>query len=394
MSLIDNLSDDFLWQEFLNHKKSSLLTDKIIKDYESFISNKNYKNIVNKIVMQSYTFSNPQKIIISKMGSSKKRIVYSFNDGETYILKMLSYLLYKYDSLFAPNLYSFRQNKSVRTAVSDLIQSNIKSKCAYKVDIKNYFNSIPLSNLLLNLKKDLNDEKLYSFFETLLNNKKVSYNGRNIEEEKGIMAGVPISSFLANYYLKDLDFYFYNQKIIYFRYADDIIIFDYESNINKHREYIITYLKSVGLEINTEKEFLYNPGEKFEFLGFSFDNGIIDLSNNSVKKIKGKIRRTAKGLRRWMLKKNATSEVTIKAMNRKFNRKFFGKSENDLSWKYYFFPIINTTKSLKIIDNYMQDWQRYIVTGVHNKKNLEKVPYNFLKKCNYIPLVSEYYKNN
>ena len=29
MSLIDNLSDDFLWQEFLNHKKSSLLTDKI-----------------------------------------------------------------------------------------------------------------------------------------------------------------------------------------------------------------------------------------------------------------------------------------------------------------------------------------------------------------------------
>ena len=337
MSLIDNLSDDFLWQEFLNHKKSSLLPDKIVKDYEYYINNKAYKNTSTKIISQDYTFSIPRKILISKMGKSKKRTVYSFNEDETYILKILSYLLYKYDYLFAPNLYSFRQNTGVKTAILNLTKSDIKSKYAYKVDIKNYFNSVPVPNLLSSLKKDLNDEKLYTFFESLLNNKKVSYNGITIEEEKGIMAGVPISSFLANYYLKDLDYYFYNQKIIYFRYADDIIIFDYESNINKHREYIITYLQSVALEINTDKEFLYNPGEKFDFLGFSFDNGIIDLSNNSVKKIKGKIRRTAKGLRRWMLKKNATPEVTIKAMNRKFNRKFFGKSENDLSWKYYFF---------------------------------------------------------
>ena len=33
---------------------------------------------------------------------------------------------------------------------------------------------------------------------------------------------------------------------------------------------------------------------------------------------------------------------------------------------------------------YMQDYQRYIVTGKHNKKNYEKVPYSYLKKCNYI----------
>ena len=56
------------------------------------------------------------------------------------------------------------------------------------------------------------------------------------------------------------------------------------------------------------------------------------------------------------------------------------------------FPLINTSNSLKKIDKYMQDWQRYIITGKHNKKNYEKVPYSFLKKCNYKSLVNEYYK--
>ena len=193
------------------------------------------------------------------------------------------------------------------------------------------------------------------------------------------MAGVPISAFLANYYLKDLDKYFYDQNIIYARYADDIIVFgENVDKVKQYQQYIKEYLNNHGLIVNEKKEFFYNPKEKFEFLGFSYQNGIIDLSDNTIKKIKGKIKRTSKGLRRWKLKKEASDEITLKAMNRKFNRKFYGKNENDLTWKYWFFPVINTTSSLKIVDKYMQDWQRYIITGKHNKKNFEKVPYSFL----------------
>ena len=94
-----------------------------------------------------------------------------------------------------------------------------------------------------------------------------------------------------------------------------------------------------------------------------------------------------------MLRKNASVEITLKAMNRKFNRKFFGKNENELTWKYWFFSIITTDKTLKSIDTYMQEEQRYLITGKHNKKNFEKVPYELLKKCNYKSLVNEYYKS-
>lgn len=162
------------------------------------------------------------------------------------------------------------------------------------------------------------------------------------------MAGTPISAFLANYYLKELDEYFYKNHILYARYADDILVFGHSmEEVQKYKKLITDFLYHKNLSINPEKEHFYNLNERWEFLGFSFKNGIIDINNHSFKKIKGKIRRTARGLRRWMLRKNATPEVILKAMNRKFNRKFFGKNENDLTWKYWFFPIINTDTTLK-----------------------------------------------
>ena len=95
-----------------------------------------------------------------------------------------------------------------------------------------------------------------------------------------------------------------------------------------------------------------------------------------------------------MIKKDASYQVALKAMNRKYNRKFFGKQDKEeLSWKYWFFPTINTSDSLKIIDNYMQEQERYLVTGKHNKKNYKIVPYELLKECNYRSLVHEYYKD-
>ena len=92
-----------------------------------------------------------------------------------------------------------------------------------------------------------------------------------------------------------------------------------------------------------------------------------------------------------MIKKNANPLGTIKAMNRRYNRKFYGNDNTELSWKYWFFPIINTSKSLKIIDNYYQNQIRYILTGKHCKKNYKKLSYKKLKECNYKSLVHEYY---
>lgn len=390
----DKLIDDSLWLEYYNLKiTKDFISDKEKKELEEFVLNKKYKPIVDKMYKNKYSFSIPKKHLINK-SHGKKRKVYTYTDDEMQVLKYISFLLYEYDYLFSKNLYSFRKNISVKNAVKSLqVTKNIKNMYGYKVDIKNYFNSINTDILLNNLKKDIKDNVLYNFFVDILNNKYVIFEDEEVYEEKGAIAGNPISAFLANYYLREIDEYFWNQKVFYIRYADDILIFaNTKDEINTYKEKLYAFLKQYKLEVNHNKEHFYNVGEPFEFLGFLFDKNTIDLSHNTLVKIKGKIRRSSRGLRRWYIKNNKDCMDAIKAMNRKYNQKFYGNGESELTWKFWFFPSINTDKSLRIIDKYYQDQLRYIVTGKHNKKNYKIVPYTTLKKCNYKSLVNEFYK--
>ena len=394
--LFNDLLDNSKWNEFLEYKLSKDFISKKEKElFSEFILNRKYEKICTKIIAGTYIFSIPKKHLISKGHSTKKRTIYTFNDDEMIILKYISYLLYDYDYLFSPNLYSFRKNTSVKTAIRNISNiKNISNMNGYKVDIQNYFNSIDVSILLDNLKNDIKDEKLYSLISDILLNESVEFNGEVItEDQKGVMAGTPISAFLANYYIKEIDEFFWNQNLVYARYADDIILFcNTKEELQEMQKVLKNFFEKYNLKVNPEKEYFFKPTDKWEFLGFSFDNKTIDLSDNSVRKIKAKIRRSAKGIRRWMLRRNLDYTLALKAMNRKFNRKFFGKQEKEeLSWKYWFFPTINTTKSLKIIDTYMQEQLRFIATGKHNKRNFEKVPYSVLKSCGYKSLVHEYY---
>ncbi len=394
--LNEDLENDIKWNEYLNYKLSKdYINKKEKEELINFIQNKKYKKICDELVNGKYIFSIPKKHIISKGATNKKRVVYTYNEDEMMLLKYISYVLYDYDYIFSPNLYSFRKNNSVKRAIKNISNiKNIRNMYGYKVDIQNYFNSIDINLLLDNLKKDIKDNALFVLIETILKSEYVEYNNKIITENKGAMAGIPISAFLANYYIKEIDEYFWNQNLVYFRYADDIIMFcNTKEDLINNQKILTDFIKKYNLNINHNKEYFFEKNEKWEFLGFSFINGDIDLSENSVRKIKAKIRRSARGIRRWMLKKNVHYNQALKAMNRKYNRKFYGKQDKlELSWKYWFFPTITTDKSLKVIDKYMQQELRYIVTGKHNKRNYKIVPYTVLKNCNYKPLVSEYYK--
>ncbi|MBQ9014278.1 MAG: hypothetical protein IJ094_12145, partial [Bacilli bacterium] len=322
------------------------------------------------------------------------RVVYNYNKDENMILKVISYLVSnRYDNNYYDNLYSFRRKLSTKDAIKKL--ANKKEICklyGYKVDISNYFNSVSVDILLDKMKVFFKDDLvLFNFLKELLVNNNVNINGNIIEETKGIMAGVPISSFLANIYLQDIDEYFYKKQVLYIRYSDDIILFSDKENITKYINKLNELIKINKLKLNKEKIKDINPGEKWEFLGFCYNDGIIDISDIAKKKIKGKIKRSCRKLRRWMIKKNASKERAIAAVIRKFNNKFFCKDEtSELTWCLWYFPVINTSKSLKEIDNYMQNSLRYIATGRYTKKNYN-LRYEDLKKLGYRSLVNEYY---
>ena len=392
-SLLYRLKDDNTWLNYLEFKKKQLSSTKLeIKQLEEYIINKKYKDIVNDILNNNYTFSIPYKHLINKINSDKKRVVYNFNEDENNVLKIITYLFsLEYDNKYSKNCYSFRKKNGPKEAIKKLYNSNINNLYSYKIDIKNYFNSIDINILFNKLDLFINDDPLLlSFIKNILSNPYVNFNNEIIKEKKGIMAGIPISSFLANIYLKDLDDYF--NDITYIRYSDDIIIFCEEKDLNKYIDIINNKIKEFNLEINSDKVTIIKPNDKFDFLGFSFQNNKVDLSNISKQKIKSKIKRTSKKLRRWMINNNASSERAIKCVIRKFNKKFFSlENKNELTWQLWYFPVINTSESLHEIDLYFQENLRFINTGKHNKKNYN-LKYSTLKEYGYKSLVNEYYK--
>ncbi|MBP5279493.1 MAG: hypothetical protein J6Z03_03335, partial [Erysipelotrichaceae bacterium] len=338
-------------------------------------------------------FSYPEKRLISKIDSRKKRAVYTYTKDETWVLKLLAYLLYDYDHKLSDNCYSFRRNINASHAFERIKKiKDINDKYVLKLDIHDYFNSIDVDQLLVILKSVIEEDDLYGFLKYLLKQDKCYFNGELIEEKRGAMAGVPLASFFANFYLIDLDRHYEDDNIPFFRYSDDMIIFfDSKEQLDENFRFIESFLKDKNLQLNMDKYQVSGPGSPFEFLGFSYFNKQIDLSDVTIKKMKAKIRRKAKKIYTNRKKKGLSYNKAAKAMINSFDHKFYDfKGDNDFTWIRFYFPLINCTEGLHEIDKHMVMYLRYLYNGRHNKANY-KITYEQLKKLGYTPLVAEYY---
>ena len=397
MDILTELESRDNWLSFLQYRKDSCrLTEEEEKELQDFIDKEAYRPIVARI-RNGEPFPHPKKAAISKKSTSKKRIVYIYPKQENLVLKLMTHLLLRrYDYLFCPNLYSFRAGHGVKEAICYLTsRPNIGAMWSYKADISNYFNSIPVEGLLPHLKKVLIQEPiLYSFLSGLLLDPLVLDDGILHPEEKGIMAGSPISTFLANLYLAELDAEFLHRGWLYARYSDDIIIFAPSCEELEERVTLIHQtLADKGLVINPDKESRTAPGEKWVFLGVSYEKGVVDVAPVSVDKIKAKMRRKTRALQRWANRKNVSGVNAAKAFIRVFNAKLFENPvSNDLTWARWFFPLITTDASLHVIDQYAQQCIRTLATGKHTK-----AAYNFryeqMKELGYVSLVNRFYRH-
>lgn len=395
MDILTEMEAPALWESFLQYRvESCRLTSQEETELREYIENKDYLPILARI-RRGEPFPHPRKAAISKKSSSKKRIVYVYPPKESWVLKLMTHLLLRrYDHLFTPNLYSFRAGHGVKEAVGFLRRiPGIGGMWSYKADIRNYFNSIPVEKLLTPLNEALSDDpSAYAFIRQLLVDPMVYDQGRLISEEKGIMAGCPLSTFLANLYLRELDGEFLKNHWIYARYSDDIILFaPTREELDERIRLVHRFLGEKGLAINPEKESVTQPGEPWVFLGICCGDGVIDVAPVSVEKIKAKMRRKKRALQRWADRNHVQGVHAARAFIKVFNYKLFENPiSNDLTWARWFFPLITTDASLREIDHYAQQCIRTLATGSHTKS-----AYNFrygqMKELGYVSLVNRYY---
>ena len=397
MSLLERLSDPASWEAFYDYKASLACPTFFLRSLRAAIDEKAYLPVCEKIA-HGERFALPEKAVISKLSSQKKRIVYTYPPAENTVMKLLTYLiLRKYDGLFSSGLYSFRPGRTAKDAVRSLRKAiRGRSMAAYKVDIHDYFNSIPIPRLVPMMEDALADDpELLRFLRSLLEEPCVTDHGKTITEQKGIMAGTPLSSFFANLYLKELDRSFEEQKIPYARYSDDIIVFaESMEEVREHAAKIRQFLSEKGLTVNPEKESFFEPGAPWVFLGFIVDGRTIDIAPATVRKLKQKMRRKTRALARWKKRNGESGERAARAFIRLFNRKLLENArDNELTWSHWFFSMINTTCSLKEIDSYAQECIRYLLSDTRTKARF-RVSYEKIRSLGYRNLVHAYYEEN
>lgn len=395
--MLELLSDIKTWEKFYEYKTSLACPKEFTDELRKFIDSRSFQRICEAID-RGDPFPHPRKSVISKLNSSKKRTVYIYPHDENIVFKLLTYLLLrKYDSLFDSGLYSFRPGLSAKDAVRSLRRvRGIGKMYSYKVDIHDYFNSIPVARLIPMLNEILADDpKLCDFLTNLLADPYVIDRGKTVMEQKGIMAGTPLSSFYANIYMRALDHHFAALGVPYARYSDDIIVFaPSKEETEQYAATIRAFLGEYGLCVNPDKEQFSSPEDGWTFLGFSVKGNVVDIAPATVLKLKGKMRRKAAGLLRWRLRNEVSGEKAAAAFIRIFNRKLLeGPKDNELTWSYWFFPVINSSKSLRVIDNYAQECIRYIISGKRTKARFN-VRYEDIKKLGYRNLVHAYYDYN
>jgi hypothetical protein len=394
MCLLDELSDPAKWEQYYTYKSGLACQKQFLAELRRYIDELAYLPVCESIRCGG-RFPLPKKAVISKTASQKKRTVYSYPDAESMTLKLLTWLLLRrYDGVFSDRLWSFRPARTAKDAIRSLTRTpGTEHAWAYKADISNYFNSVDIPRLLPVLEETLaDDEKTYAFLASLLTEPEVLERGKPVTEQKGIMAGTPQSAFYANLFLKDLDALFSDAGVPYARYSDDIIIFaPTREEAEAHAGTVRAFLAKKGLAMNPEKEQFFAPEEGWDFLGFHVTGRKVDLSRVSVAKMKGKMRRKTRALKRWADRNGIEGANAAKAFIRIFNRKLFESAEgHDLTWAYWFFPVLTTDVSLREIDLYAQECIRYLASGTRTKARFN-VRYEDVKAMGYRCLVHEYY---
>lgn len=395
-SFLDVLKSKDEWESFLKDKIDSNYINKWEQDLiRNYIDEEKYLEAAKQIEEGCYPQELVTKQIVLKPGSEKKRCRYNYSDDVTITLKYLLQYLFKYDDLYPVTCYSYRINHGVKQAVRKLKRKpRFANMYCVNAEIHNYLNAMNVSILLDRLsfvKED--DPEVYRIFERILSRPEVMYEEHIIQDNHGAMAGIPLTPFFANVYLRDIDTVFAENQIDYFRYDDHVMFFaESMEELERLKTFFIAQLALSKLSVSPSKISVKQPGEVIEFLGFACKDGELDLTDSLKEQMKARIKKKAEAARRWQMTRKYASDKAASALIRSMNKTFYGyDDEKGVRWDGWFFPSLTVTDGLQEIDRYMQLYIRYCITGKHYKGNY-RITYDQMKKWGYKNLVNAYYK--
>ena len=348
----------------------------------------------------------PRQNLIRKANSEKRRIIYSYAQKDSYLLKYITFALMDFDDLYEDGLCSFRKDN--RTAAFFRQVRSVdpeRKKYIFQTDFHNYSNSID-QDIALALVEPLfkDDPEFFRFVNWIMKRnayyKKIKNADRSIEwdlklERVSVVQGNPIGSFFVNMYLRDMDSELSQKADIYMRYGDDVAFFtDSMDAVLWARKTIFRYADRRHLSIHEGKSGLVSPGENAEILGIEILPGNFDIGEFAEQKLIRKIRLYQNKQLRCIRRKKVTKKIAMQRMIRFVDRAFYGREDkvntHEMNWVMHAFPIITQTDAIVNLDHVSEDAIRICGSGKKTDAKY-RITYKEMVEKGFRSLVHAYY---
>ena len=369
--LIDEKLALFFDKDIVKEAIDSSVDKKIKRGVSTMFCSPSFREkLALEIESRNYNVAPPKVCLIPKDDGGFRKVFVN-EDIDRVVLSIINNVYYKiYGNLIHEKCVSYQKGIGVRkiiSSVTDEIRS-MKAKygqlIGYKIDISKYFDSLPKEELYkaigeLNSGSPIDDIVIGYYSDDII----IDEDGNVQEYYKSIAQGCAISTFLANYCLRDIDSEISSMDVIYYRYSDDILIIgkDFEKAMKRLSE----MLKEKGLSINMKKLEEIRQCKWFTFLGFRINNQSVSFSNKSLKIFQSKIK--------TITKHNKDNEKALKKAVKDVNwflYTSFLKSKENFGWAEYFFSVVNIEEDIIELDRFIKDRLRGMYTGRTNSGGL------------------------
>ena len=364
-------------------------------EYERLLETGAHLRIAGAVLAGRHRPQPPAEGWLNKADGRKKR-VFVYPPADELLFRVVNRLLQPAAAEAAsPWCRSFLPGGGPRAAFRGVLADpDAGGKAALRLDVRDYFNSIDVGDLLARLPPAFADGAAGALLAAALLDRRVERAGRIVDGgRKGVMAGTPLGPLLATLYLRDLDHDVAGSGATYARYSDDILVLAPARELPEVERAIRTALAARGLQVNERKSAVTGPGEPWDFLGFRHHDGAIGLAPVTEQKLKARTTRLARALLRWRERTAAPPGRALAAFLRRGNLRLYGLPDerSEFSWATWFLPMVDRPDQLGPLDEHVRREARYVATGRRTSRTRLLVPYAALVEAGHLPLVTAFW---
>lgn len=291
----------------------------------------------------TYRFSPYRERLITKGRDKKPRVISLASARDQLALKLLANTVQTGFGIPSPELPQWK--------VGRLKSAWVEGGWTHyaRIDIKEFFDSIPHSVLISLVKKKVRKPELVELLRQAISTPTVALGSGSpgYMSLRGIPQGLPISNVLAELVLREIDLSFENDNsLAYFRYVDDVLILTKDDSARRQFEKFAALAETRGLSVHAAERGSKSAIERvevpFDYLGYEFHTQKLSVRSSSISRLEAKLAKTITSFNYALGRLNTMSPTDWKR-----------RCESNLVWR------LNLVISGCILDGQRRGWLTY-----------------------------------